>query len=106
MTNIHALSGIPTHDPSIQAVKIHALDQCFSNCGLWTTGGLRWFARWSKGRLEIESIAKTESDELKIHPYMSVLKLYLLVVLQQKVGELVLSITPCPSILILENTLN
>jgi hypothetical protein len=25
-TNIHTLSGIRTHDPSIQAVKTHALD--------------------------------------------------------------------------------
>jgi hypothetical protein len=37
---------------------------------------------------------------------MSVLKLPLLVVLQQNEGELVLSITSCPSIIILENTLN
>jgi hypothetical protein len=37
---------------------------------------------------------------------MSVLKLPLLVVLQQKVGELVLSLTSCHSIIILENTLN
>jgi hypothetical protein len=37
---------------------------------------------------------------------MSVLKLPLLVDLQQKVGELVLSITSCLSIIILENTLN
>jgi hypothetical protein len=37
---------------------------------------------------------------------MSVLKLPLLVDLQQKVGELVISITSCPSIIILENTLN
>jgi hypothetical protein len=37
---------------------------------------------------------------------MSVLKLYLLADHQQKVGELVLSITSCPSIIILENTLD
>jgi hypothetical protein len=37
---------------------------------------------------------------------MSMLKLPLLVDLQQKVGELVLSITSYPSIIILENTLN
>jgi len=35
---------------------------------------------------------------------MSVLKLPLLVDLQQKVGELVLSITSCLSVIILENT--
>jgi hypothetical protein len=37
---------------------------------------------------------------------MSVLKLLLLNDLQQKIGELVPSIMPCPSIIILENTLN
>jgi hypothetical protein len=37
---------------------------------------------------------------------MSVLKLPLLVDLQQEVGELVLSIISCPSIIILENILN
>jgi hypothetical protein len=37
---------------------------------------------------------------------MSVLKLPLLVYRQKKVGKLVLSITSCPSIIILENTLN
>jgi len=36
-------------------------------------------------------------NELKNTPYMSVLKLPLLVDLQQKVGELVISITSCPS---------
>jgi hypothetical protein len=44
-------------------------------------------------------------NEWKTHRYMSVLKLPLLVDLQQKVGELVLSIT-CPTVIILENTLN
>jgi hypothetical protein len=37
---------------------------------------------------------------------MSVLKLPFLVDLQQKVGELVISITSCPTGIILENTLN
>jgi hypothetical protein len=37
---------------------------------------------------------------------MSVLKLPLLVEIQQKVCELVLPITYCPTITILENTLN
>jgi hypothetical protein len=37
---------------------------------------------------------------------MSVLKLPLLVDLQQKVGELVLSITYCPTAIMSENTLN
>jgi hypothetical protein len=37
---------------------------------------------------------------------MSLLKLPLLVDFQQKVGELVISITCCPTIIILQNTLN
>jgi hypothetical protein len=37
---------------------------------------------------------------------MSVLKMHLLVDLQQKVGELVISITSCLPIIILENTLD
>jgi hypothetical protein len=41
-----------------------------------------------------------------MHTYVSVLKLPLLADLQEKVGELVLSISSCPSIIILENTLN
>jgi hypothetical protein len=45
-------------------------------------------------------------NEWKLCRYMSVLKLPLLVDLQQKVGELVLSITSCPAIIILESTLN
>jgi hypothetical protein len=45
-------------------------------------------------------------NKLRIHPYMSVLKLPFLVDIQQKVGKLLLSITSCPSIIILENTLN
>jgi hypothetical protein len=42
----------------------------------------------------------------KIHPHISALKLNLLHDLQQKVGELVLSITSCHTIIILENALN
>jgi hypothetical protein len=37
---------------------------------------------------------------------MSVLKLRLLVDLEQKVGELVLATTSCPTIITLENALN
>jgi hypothetical protein len=37
---------------------------------------------------------------------MSVLELPLLFVLEQKVGELVISVIPCHSIIISENTLN
>jgi hypothetical protein len=39
------------------------------------------------------------------YTHISVLKLPFLVDLQQKAGELVLSITSCPSVIILENTL-
>jgi hypothetical protein len=45
-------------------------------------------------------------NEWKIHQYMSVLNLSLLAELQLKVGKLVISTSSCPSILILENTLN
>jgi hypothetical protein len=45
-------------------------------------------------------------NEWKIHLYMSVLKPPLLTDLQQKVGELILSRTPCPTVIILENNLN
>jgi hypothetical protein len=57
--------------------------------------GLQWFRR--------KSIAKVVSDieHVKIHLYMSVLKLPLLVDLQQKVDELVISITYYPSVIIL-----
>jgi hypothetical protein len=57
---------------------------------------------------EEKNIAKIVSDteRIKVHPYMSVLKLPLLVYLHLKVGELGLSITSCPSIIILESTLN
>jgi hypothetical protein len=53
-----------------------------------------------------EEKAQQTLNEWKIHPYMSVLKLASLVDLQQKVGELVLSITSRPSTIILENTLH
>jgi hypothetical protein len=59
------------------------------------------------GSFRRKSIAKIVSDaeRSKIHPFMSVRELPLLVDLQQKAGDLVLSIT-CPTIIILENTLN
>jgi hypothetical protein len=44
-------------------------------------------------------------NELKIHQYMSVLKLALFADLEQKVGELVPSIISCTSIIILENVI-
>jgi hypothetical protein len=45
-------------------------------------------------------------NEQRLHPYMSVLKLPVLVDLQQKVGKLVISRTSFPSVVILENALN
>jgi hypothetical protein len=45
-------------------------------------------------------------NELKIHRYISVANQPLLVDLQQKVGELVFSITSCPAIIILAIILN
>jgi hypothetical protein len=43
------------------------------------------------------------TKRMKNAPYMSVLKLSLLVDLQHKVAELIISITYCPSIIILED---
>jgi hypothetical protein len=43
-------------------------------------------------------------NERKLHQYISVLNLPLLVGLQQKVGELVLSITSRSSVIVLEDT--
>jgi hypothetical protein len=45
-------------------------------------------------------------NELKIHTCTSVLKLSSLLDLQHKAGELLLSLTFCPSIIILENAFN
>jgi hypothetical protein len=59
-----------------------------------------FFKLWST------SFHRPDNERMKIHPYISVQKLPLLVDLQQTVGELVLSITSCPSLIILENTLN
>jgi hypothetical protein len=77
------------------------LNQRYSNCGQHTTGGPQAVS-------EEKSLQKLYQtlNERKIHPYRSVLKLLLLVDLQQKVGELVLSITSCLSVIILENNLN
>jgi hypothetical protein len=41
---------------------------------------------------------------MKEHPYMPVLKVPLMADLQQKVGELALSISSCPTIINLQNT--
>jgi hypothetical protein len=66
----------------------------FSNCGPQTTGGPQ--------AVSGEKLKKTYTDLMKKYPYMSALKLPLLADLQQKVGELVLSITSCPIIIILK----
>jgi hypothetical protein len=53
------------------AIPLHPLSQRLSNCGP------RQFARWTAGGFRRKIIAKTVSDteQMKIHPYMSVLKL-------------------------------
>jgi hypothetical protein len=48
----------------------------------------------------------SNTSQMKTQTYISVLKLPLLVDLQQKVGQLVISITSCPSIIMLEKTLD
>jgi hypothetical protein len=60
--------------------------------------------RWSRAVSEEKALHKI-LNELKIHQYMPALKLLLSVGLQHKVHESFLSITSCPSIIILENTL-
>jgi hypothetical protein len=54
------------------------------------------------GRKVIARIVSDAEQIKKIHPCL----LKLLVYLQQKAGELVLPITCCSSVIILENTLN
>jgi hypothetical protein len=72
------------------------------------SGGSPGGTRQTAGGFGRKSTAKLYQilKECKTHPYMSVLKLPLLVDFQQKVSELVLSTTSCPSIIILENDLN
>jgi hypothetical protein len=79
-----------------------SLMQYSSDCGPWL------FDRRSAGGFERKALQELYQtlNERKIHPYMSVKKLPLLDNLQQKVGELVLSINFCPSVIILDNTLN
>jgi hypothetical protein len=57
---------------------------------------------------EKKSTARIVSDteQMKVHLFMSVLKLPLLVDLHKNVGEVVLSLTSCSPIIILENALN
>jgi hypothetical protein len=57
-------------------------------------------------RRKITAKIVSDTEGMEDNPYMPVLKLILMVDLQQKVGELVLSITSCPTIISLENTLN
>jgi hypothetical protein len=58
--------------------------------------------RFRKSRA-LQTFYQTTNE--KLHPYMSA-KLPLLVDLQQKVGELALSISLCTTVFILENTLS
>jgi hypothetical protein len=65
--------------------------------------------RRSAGAFGRKSTAKIVSStvQIKIHTtYISLLKLPLLIDLAQKVCELVLPITSCPFVIILENILN
>jgi hypothetical protein len=57
------------------------------------------------GRKSIATIV-SDSERMNVQQFMFVRKLPLLVDVQQEVGELVLSATSCPTIIILENTLN
>jgi hypothetical protein len=68
-------------------------------------GGSPGVPRRSAGGFGKKGIAKIVSDA-ELLRNMSVLKLPLLVDLQQKTGELVPSMTSCPSINISENTLD
>jgi hypothetical protein len=54
-------------------------------------------------RRKITAKIVSDTEGMEDNPYMPVLKLILMVDLQQKVGELVLSITSCPTIISLEN---
>jgi hypothetical protein len=89
---------------------VHSLDQCFANCGPSITGGSRLFALGFGRR----SFAKTVSDteRMKTTPiYVAAFscrchEAAFSADLQQKAGELVLSITSCPPVTILESNLN
>jgi hypothetical protein len=65
-------------------------------------------SRWSAGGFGRNALQKLYQtlNKWKIEPYKSVLKLPLLADLQQKVGELVISIIYCPAFAVLENVLN
>jgi hypothetical protein len=93
------------------------LKKCFSNCGprRFACGIEKNTEKLYQTLCEISSSHGDEYDvqslnimyqtltEKKIHPYVYVLKMPLFVDLQQKVDELVIFITTCPSIIILEN---
>jgi hypothetical protein len=70
------------------------LEHCFSNCVPRTTGGTP-LSEFVFGRKIIANVV-SDTEGINLQPYTSVLKLPLLVDLQQKVGEFVLSITSCP----------
>jgi hypothetical protein len=79
-------------------MKSHRLDRCFSDrCSRQSTGSFR--------RKSIAEIVSDTEQIKKMHT-ICLLKLLLLVELQQEAGELVLSMTACLSVIILENFLN
>jgi hypothetical protein len=78
-------------------VEIIDVEQCFSNCGSRRPAG-------GFGRKRIVKIV-SDTERMKNTPILVCAKLPLLVDLQQHVGELLLSISSCPSIIILENIL-
>jgi hypothetical protein len=64
--------------------------------------------RWSTGGFGMKYVAKIvwDTERMKNTPIQICAELPLLVELQQKVGKLVLSISSCPSFIILKNNLN
>jgi hypothetical protein len=75
------------------------------NCSPRTTDGPRRSAGCF-GRKSIAQIVSRHLTNEKRDPHMSVVELPLLVNLQQQVGELVLYVTSCPTVIILKNALN
>jgi hypothetical protein len=61
------------------------LDKCLSNCGPRTTNG-PWRSAGCFGRKSIAKIL-SDTERMKMHPHVSMLKLRMLVDFQQKVGE-------------------
>jgi hypothetical protein len=75
-------------------MRFYGITQCFSNCRPQAVSDAK----------ALQKLYQTLNDR-KIRPYMLVIKLPLYIDLLQKVGEIVLPITSCPSIINLENAL-